>query len=212
MFNLEESIKEWRRQMLAIGIEPTTLVELEGHLREDIDGQMKMGMDPQKAFEAAKRKIGDAPGLKREFKKAGESLEIRFAQLVGFAVAAIAFLFSLWILPFLFTLETSLITKTLGLAAVVTTVLSWRYNYKFLPVIGHSWVRAALGTVCCVAGFLWMKFFIHLLPNFLVWAFKTETSRGWFFVSFLWAFSIVAILGAIIFGLEKAARRKPAAV
>ncbi len=37
MFNLEQSIAEWRQQMLAAGPKnPTPLNELESHLREDM--------------------------------------------------------------------------------------------------------------------------------------------------------------------------------
>ena len=71
MFNLEQAISDWRRQMLAAGIKtPVPLEELEIHLREDIERQMKSGLNAQEAFEIAVQKIG--PGsheLKREFKK-----------------------------------------------------------------------------------------------------------------------------------------------
>ncbi|HEY5041998.1 MAG TPA: hypothetical protein VIK53_08340 [Verrucomicrobiae bacterium] len=52
MFNLEQSIADWRQQMLAAGIEtPVPLDELEIHLREEIERQMKSGSDKQQAFE-----------------------------------------------------------------------------------------------------------------------------------------------------------------
>jgi hypothetical protein len=38
MFNLEQAISEWRRQMIAVGIKtPVPLEELESHLREDVE-------------------------------------------------------------------------------------------------------------------------------------------------------------------------------
>jgi hypothetical protein len=41
MFNLEQSIAEWRQQMLAAGIKtPATLNELESHLREEFERQI----------------------------------------------------------------------------------------------------------------------------------------------------------------------------
>jgi len=41
MFDLEEKIAEWRRQMLVAGIKtPAPLDELEGHLREEIELQI----------------------------------------------------------------------------------------------------------------------------------------------------------------------------
>jgi hypothetical protein len=46
MFNLEQSIIEWRKQMLAAGIKtPVPLDELEIHLREEIERQMASGLD-----------------------------------------------------------------------------------------------------------------------------------------------------------------------
>jgi hypothetical protein len=68
MFDLEQSIEEWRRQMLAAGIEmPVPLEELEIHLREEIEQQMKSGLDGQQAFEISVRQVGKPKMLKREF-------------------------------------------------------------------------------------------------------------------------------------------------
>src|ERR1017187_6604255 len=72
MFDLEQSIAEWRKQMLAAGIKtPVPLEELEIHLREDIAQQVKSGLSAQQAFGSAVNKIGQAPELKKEFKKIG---------------------------------------------------------------------------------------------------------------------------------------------
>jgi hypothetical protein len=70
MFDLEQSIADWRRQMLAAGIKtPVPLEELEIHLREEIEQQLKSGSNPQQAFENSVRRIGHADELKSEFKK-----------------------------------------------------------------------------------------------------------------------------------------------
>ena len=70
MFDLEQSIAEWQRQMLAAGIQsPAPLEELEGHLREEIERQIQSGVNDQRAFETAARQIGPAEPLKAEFKK-----------------------------------------------------------------------------------------------------------------------------------------------
>src|SRR5476651_1125481 len=70
MFNLEQSIAEWRRQMLDAGIKtPIPLEELEIHLREDMEQQMRSGLSAQKAFEIAAQRIGQASLLRSEFKK-----------------------------------------------------------------------------------------------------------------------------------------------
>jgi len=70
MFNLNQAIAEWRRQMLAAGIKsPVPLEELEGHLRDDIEQQVQSGVDAQQAFENSVQRIGHAAELKSEFKK-----------------------------------------------------------------------------------------------------------------------------------------------
>jgi hypothetical protein len=70
MFNLEQSIADWRKQMLAAGIQaPVPLEELEIHLREEIEQQMKSGLNEQKAFEISVQRIGQPKMLKSEFKK-----------------------------------------------------------------------------------------------------------------------------------------------
>jgi len=44
MSDLEQVISGWRQQMLAAGIKRAPLEELESHLREDIQQQMKAGL------------------------------------------------------------------------------------------------------------------------------------------------------------------------
>jgi hypothetical protein len=76
MPDLEKSIAEWRRQMLAAGIKsPVPLEELEIHLREEIEQQMKSGLSEQDAFNSTVQKIGEAGLLKTEFKKASGLLD-----------------------------------------------------------------------------------------------------------------------------------------
>jgi hypothetical protein len=70
MFDLEKAVTEWRRQMLAAGIKsPVPLNELEIHLREEIERQMKSEFDERNAFEISVQKIGQAEPLKLEFMK-----------------------------------------------------------------------------------------------------------------------------------------------
>ena len=70
MFDLEQAIADWRKQMLAAGIKtPAPLEELESHLHEDVAQQMREGIEAQPAFEAAVQKIGQPHVLKSEFQK-----------------------------------------------------------------------------------------------------------------------------------------------
>jgi len=72
MFDLEKSIAEWRQQMLSAGIRtPVPLEELEIHLREEIEQQMKSGLSKQDAFNSAVQKIGQAHMVQNEFNKLG---------------------------------------------------------------------------------------------------------------------------------------------
>jgi hypothetical protein len=87
MFNLEQSIADWRQQMLAAGIKtPVPLEELEIHLREEIERQMKSGLGEQKAFEVSLLQIGRPEILRSEFKKSEGTLMKMigiFAAIVG---------------------------------------------------------------------------------------------------------------------------------
>jgi hypothetical protein len=89
MFNLEEKIAEWRREMLAGGVKtPEVLDELESHLREDIERKVQSGLNIQLAFERVVEQTGRAEVLKEEFVKVGvplfEQLRSSLFNLAGF--------------------------------------------------------------------------------------------------------------------------------
>jgi len=70
MFNLEQSISEWRRQMRAVGVKnPEIVDELESHLREDMARRMQSGESEEQAFENAVQGVGQASLLQHEFAK-----------------------------------------------------------------------------------------------------------------------------------------------
>jgi hypothetical protein len=72
MFDLEQSIADWRQGMVAKGIgSPVPLEELESHLREDVERQIEAGADEQEAFERAVARFGLGEQLKMEFARAG---------------------------------------------------------------------------------------------------------------------------------------------
>jgi len=61
MFDLEQSISDWRRQMLAAGIwTPVPLDELETHLRTDIGQQMLWDQTPNRHLKSQPRKVFQA--------------------------------------------------------------------------------------------------------------------------------------------------------
>ncbi|HEU5397601.1 MAG TPA: hypothetical protein VFV81_10555 [Verrucomicrobiae bacterium] len=71
MSDLEQTIAGWRRQMLAAGVPTPSLTELESHLREDLDRQIRAGVDPETAWELAVGRIGHPRQLGSEFEKVG---------------------------------------------------------------------------------------------------------------------------------------------
>jgi hypothetical protein len=80
MFELEREISDWRRQMRSRGIKgPETLDELESHLRDDLEEQVRSGTEIQQAFESARARIGQSESLRVEFRKIS-SIEL-FRQL-----------------------------------------------------------------------------------------------------------------------------------
>jgi hypothetical protein len=204
MFNLEQSIAVWRKQMLATGINtPVPLKELEIHLREEIERQTKLGLNAQEAFRTAVQKIGQARVLKTEFRKAGIPLEMRFVNLLGIACGAVAGLFSLWLLLVLLTVhEANLAERVLGLVAVASIIVCWRNGHRFLPAIGSRQIRAAIEAVCCLASVGGMMLFIEFIPHFI-----GRVPVGQLLLSTLWAWTVMAILGGMVYGLEKAARK-----
>src|SRR5687767_14241241 len=76
MFDLEQAIADWRRQMLAAGLKtPEVLDELESHLRDDVEQQERAGKNGQHAFEMAVQHLGQAALLECEFDKVGTNRE-----------------------------------------------------------------------------------------------------------------------------------------
>jgi hypothetical protein len=70
MLELETAISEWRRRMLAAGIEsPEQLDELESHLREEIVRRIHLGARVPEALVAAQQELGQPAALKAEFGK-----------------------------------------------------------------------------------------------------------------------------------------------
>jgi hypothetical protein len=70
MFNLDQAIAQWRRRMVAGGIEARELLdELESHLRDQIDREINSGSNEQNAYRAAVASIGPVSALRAEFAK-----------------------------------------------------------------------------------------------------------------------------------------------
>ena len=269
MFDLEQSIAEWRKQMLAAGIKtPVPLEELEMHLHEDIERQMKLELTQKKAFEISVRRIGQPKMLKSEFKKnertsmkklgifamligaviilriltehpdaahlreneqlvwmvtgiaivlfglsttvfikLGDAKDIRLWKLVGISYS----IFAVWIsmTPILLFLTVPKYSAAVGMTdriltftAVTVSLLSalgWRLSTGILPIVQNRRIRANIGITCCLVGPLSMALF---------WFFIAPQLRHFAVVSVTWAWTAMAILGGVGYGLAEAARRQ----
>lgn len=71
MFDLNQALTEWRQQMSASGLtDPVVLDELESHLRDDVEEQMRGGTPADQALIAAIERLGRPAALRREFHEA----------------------------------------------------------------------------------------------------------------------------------------------
>lgn len=92
MFNLEQSIVEWRQQMLDAGIEtPAPLEELEFHLREEIERRINSGLSELEAFKAAVQNIGQGHALQSEFIKVEHEFKTKRAVLLTLRATVLIF-------------------------------------------------------------------------------------------------------------------------
>jgi hypothetical protein len=68
MFNLEYELGKWHGGMTAAGLKsPEVIRELEEHLRDDIDHQMRSGVSASDAFRVAVERLGGPRALRNEF-------------------------------------------------------------------------------------------------------------------------------------------------
>jgi hypothetical protein len=99
MFNLEQAIANWRKQMLAAGIKtPVPLDELEVHLRDAIEQQAKSGLSEAETFLAAVEAIGKIRLLQQEFKKVekGHKIIRAIMLVIGWLAASFALAYSVF--------------------------------------------------------------------------------------------------------------------
>ena len=119
MFNLEQAITDWRRQMVTGGIESRELLdELESHLRDEIERQIYSGINEQNAYLAAVASIGPARALKGEFAKVAKSDRGQrriFLRTFYFGSVAFVLLVNTWTL---LAYELSTLQRSLGVSAV----------------------------------------------------------------------------------------------
>jgi hypothetical protein len=75
MFDLEQSIADWRKQLDVAGIRtPALLEELENHLRGIVEELLRSGSNQQEAFDRAVERIGRIETIRNEFDKISPAL------------------------------------------------------------------------------------------------------------------------------------------
>lgn len=209
MFHLELSISDWRKQMVAAGIQsPVTLDELESHLREEIAQQMESGLAEQKAFETATAKIGPGAVLSLEFKKSGVDAELR-TKRVGrwFSGLTVAYALVLTILLIRHQPEFSFNERFLGFGAVAAMLASvfvaWRILPGFFPFISSKRVQFGIGLLGGIAGVGWFFVFVFLILP------RCRFTEGQLVVAIFWALVPVQALPTAAFMiLDKNERRR----
>jgi hypothetical protein len=94
MFDLEQSLNEWRRRMTAAGVKSAArLDELESHLREDVATLVSSGITEAEAFETAVERLGNPASLRAEFNRA-EAGSCRIVTITSWLWVGLAALFS----------------------------------------------------------------------------------------------------------------------
>ena len=212
MFNLDQTIAEWRRQMLAAGIKtPVPLYELENHLREDVEVGIRTGLGPEQAFAAAVRRFGPPRALEAEFAKAMDQRETRERKLKLLSLVLVTLGY---LTPFALNAPKpwSQMNRTeqwIGLAAVALTVVSMfsgLFLYRFLPVIPDRRVRSRVQFAGAIPLFVWLCVFVYVvLP-------RVELTVAQMSVATIWGFSPLAVFGGLLCGLDEAAYRRTSAV
>jgi len=212
MFDLEQSITEWRRQMLTAGIKtPVPLDELEIHLREEIERQIKSGLDVQGAFETAMQKVGTANLLNKEFEKVHGAKEMRDWKLKQILFAGSLSAISLLIATLLLFKMGSLRDMTpalqmsglASLALMILLVVGGRLGCGFFPVISNKRIRDAI----CISGGVLVALWLTVFFNFVLP--RGDYLMGQLVVTILWAMLLpIGILGGLIAGIEVAAWKK----
>jgi hypothetical protein len=183
---------------------------LESHLCEEIQLQMKSGLDGQAAFNLAAQKIGGADALRKEFGKVGESMSARQRKfnIIFCGVAAVLFGLSGVTLQFLsFGKSPSLsfyerLPVSGAFISVALILWSWRFSYRRFPALSKR-MRITVAFLCSVLSCLCTVLWVHLVL-------LSANTVGQFAAGVGGMMIPLALAASIIFGLEEAVYRKTA--
>lgn len=151
--------------MTAGGIKkPAVVDELESHLREEIERQMRVGANEERAFTVAAQKIGPANALKTEFRKNGsapllEKLMIAIAVLV----AAFGVFLTCVTLLFCYSGWGDRLVGFVALGLILLIIFGWPRIIPRLPVISNKHKRLAIELACFFGGFGICTLYVQLI-------------------------------------------------
>jgi hypothetical protein len=212
MFNLEQSISEWRKQLLAAGINsPVPLEELETHLREEIGQLMNSGQNEAEAFKMAVQEFGQAGLLQNEFKKTDRAEYERKAERMLRLAIAFMSLFALSLIVVLLFRAGNMYQCSSGqqisclIAVAIFSLPVWcvPLTWRIFPVIRAKRTRDAIG----VSGGAFLVFWMIVLCRAIMPHF--DFTMGQLMVVIFWAMiAPVGLLAGVTFGIETAARKK----
>jgi hypothetical protein len=167
MFDLDQAISEWRRQMSAGGIRSESVLdELESHLREEVERQIRSGAHAEKAFAIAAQKIGPASALKNEFRKNGSAHALgKLMFAIAVLVAAFGVFLTTAAMILCYETLTERVTGFVALGFILLVIFGWTRVVPFLPVISNKRKRVAVALACMVAGWGMCALFVQLIVH-----------------------------------------------
>jgi hypothetical protein len=205
-FSLERALAEWRQQLRGAGVEePARLDELENHLREDVERQIKSGTDAKPAFEIAAKRIGPATALGAEFSKVEITIPNWEQRMMRIYCVAFPIFYLCLAGRGLLKLEMNFAERAGGFLAVGLTcilILGTPYYHRFLPVVSNRRVRLGVQ----IAGVFFWMICAGVAMNFVLPQFNLAV--GQIVVVVLWIMMPTAAFGGIGYGLGEAARRR----
>jgi hypothetical protein len=211
MFDIEQSIADWRRRMIAAGIKtPVPLKELELHLRDEIERQMKSGKSEVEAFETAVQEIGHADVVRNEFEKIEDEVDERKWKEGQIGLGIILGLLQLISIgAVLFNSEMTLGQRLSSLTAIALSIMlagaGW-LSHRVLPAIRDRLTRIA---AIIIAGGVPMIIWVWILARFYL--IGHEFPFGEWLTKQLWiCCPPLGLYLGFILGLETAARKKVA--
>lgn len=191
--------------MAAGGIKNAAVLdELESHLREDVERQVRAGASAERSFEIAVQRIGPATALKSEFRKTnlGGVLEKLMIAAAALVMAFGAFL-SVVTLLLCYPNTGERLMGFLAIGATFGTAWGWPAVVSHFPIIYPKKKRQLMEILCLAAGFGASTFYVQLILPY----FEHRADGMLPPIGFLAIFP-VAVGFALAAGLETAVRQK----